>query len=207
MKPTWNSLGAHLETTCGPLGVHLDSKGVPKAPRRSKSSQNVRESTVLQASLSLLEAHVEALEATWKPLAGYLGSREAPKAPRTAKSSQTVRVSMVLQVLQATQRPLGARLASLWKHLEVTWSPLGVHLDSRMHLEFSRRVPRACTRTKSSQNARVSTVSKGPVSPLGVHLEELGAHLASTWTPGCTWSSAEGFQRRPVGQNRARTRE
>ena len=87
----------------------------------------MRESTVLQASLNLLEAHVEALEATWKPLAGYLGSREAPKAPRRAKSSQTVRVSMVLQVLQAIQTPLGARLVSFWKHLEVTWSPLGVH--------------------------------------------------------------------------------
>ena len=154
MKPTWSPLGAHLEITCGPLGVHLDSKGVPKAPRRSKSSQNVRESTVLQASLSLLEAHVEALEATWKPLAGYLGSREAPKAPRRAKSSQTVRVSMVLQVLQATQRALGAA----WRPFGSTW-------------------------------------------------RSLGAHLASTWTLGCTWSSAEEFQERAQGQNRARTRE
>ena len=51
-------------------------------------------------------------------------------------------------------------MASIWKHLEPTWSTLGVHLDSRMHLEFSRRVPKASRGPKSSQNARVSTILK-----------------------------------------------
>ena len=49
-------------------------------------------------------------------------------------------------------------MASIWKHLEPTWSTLGVHLDSRMHLEFSRRVPKASRGPKSSQNARVGTI-------------------------------------------------
>ena len=106
----------------------MDSKGVPKAPRRSKSSQNVRESTVLQASLSLLEAHVEALEAMWKPLAGYLGSREAPKAPRRAKSSQTVSAwfCKYFRPLRGHLEPLGVLLEALGGHLEPTWRPLGL---------------------------------------------------------------------------------
>ena len=98
-----------------------------------------------------------------------------------------------------------SRLASFLKHLEVTWSPLGVHLDSRMHLEFSRRVPRACRRTKSSQNVRVSTILKGPVSPLGVHLEALGAHLEHTWcplglqdAPGVQQKGSKGVQRAKI---------
>ena len=105
LECTWKPLEAHLESTWSPPGDHLWTTW---SPLGFQGCTKGARSTVLQASLSLLEAHVEALEATWKPLAGYLGSREAPKAPRRAKSSQTVRVSMVLQVLQATQRALGA---------------------------------------------------------------------------------------------------
>ena len=74
--------------------------------------------------------------------------------------------------LKATWRALAVHFEATWS----TWSPLGAHLESRMTLECSRRVPRA-------SRARFW-------SPLGVHLEPtwspLGTHLESL---GPTWSS------------------
>ena len=124
------------------------------------------------------------------------------------------------------------REKTTWKHLEATWSALGGHLQDTCrplgvlggHLEPTWR-PLALWDAPGVQQKSSKSVHKDKIEPeresehdfegsceptwrpFGSTWRPLGAHLASTWTPGCTWSSAEGFQRRPEGQNRARTRE
>ena len=55
----------------------------------------------------------------------------------------------------------------------------------------------------------MSTILKGPVSPLGVHLEALGAHLEHTWrplglqdAPGVQQKGSKGVQRAKIEPER-----
>ena len=92
----------------------------------------------------------------------------------------------VRRSLEGLRRELGGHLEArraLGGHFEAAWRPLGIHLESRMHLKSSRRVSRASGMPKSSQNARVSTILKGNLEGLEATWNPFGGRLKGTWSP------------------------